>query len=140
VTRADRGQGRERLEVSTAAVTDLDAVALQAVRRHQGAELLVIALATEGTAQPLGAPVAATASAPKMPSAVESADFRQGRPSTAYRTVVVGPARRHTLGPGPPACLEHRHGDQRRQPPQHAAVVPLDSRDVVKAIDVLRHR
>src|SRR5437879_9981521 len=114
VAGGDRGQGRGPLEVSTAAVTDLDGMALQAVRRHQGAELLVIALATEGTAQPLGAPVATTASAPKMPSAVESADFRQGRPSTAHWTVVVHPGRRHTLGPGPPARLEHRHGDQRR--------------------------
>src|SRR5207245_11134809 len=79
VARADRGQGRERLEVSAAAVTYLDGVALQAVRRHQGAQLFVIALATEETAQPLGAPVAAAASAAKLPSAVESADVRQRR-------------------------------------------------------------
>src|SRR5207245_7413169 len=35
VARADRGQGRERLEVSAAAVTYLDGVALQAVRRDR---------------------------------------------------------------------------------------------------------
>src|SRR5712664_118580 len=84
---SNRTEGRHGLDVSSAAVTDLDRLPFQFVRRHEGAELFMIALATERTAEPLGPPVTPTASASKMPGAVEPAHLCQRRPATTNRAV-----------------------------------------------------
>src|SRR6266481_1731636 len=79
---ADRRQGGDGLDVVPASLADVDTLLPGSLRR-QRAEILVTALSAEGTAQPLGSPVAAAASAAKPSLAVESPCLGKCRPAAA---------------------------------------------------------
>src|SRR5712691_352331 len=99
--------------------------------------MLVAALSTEGTAQPLRSPVAATASAAEPSLAVESPGLGKRRPTAADRTVALRPGGGHQRSPGLSPRVEHRHRNDRSHDPKDTAIISRGSCEVVQAIRIL---
>src|SRR5262245_51247987 len=103
-------------------------------------QLLMVCRATVRAGQTMSLPPSTTTAATQVPAALDSANFRKGRPHTAYRTISFAPAFGNRRCPAPVARLQERNRGEQTNRLESFRVRAETGGDFAKAVVIWTER